>query len=341
MTYDDGGVRQTPTWPPPPMAPPASVKPGVIPLRPLILTDVFNAALTYARGNPKAVLGLSAIVVVITQIFVLLITEVLPRFALANPETAAGRVTVYLEAFAALAVNALANVLLSGMLTVVVGRAVFGASITMGETWTMIRGRFPALIGFTLLQGLVAGLLVGGPYALMAVTTYTIPAAAVLVGFPLLICGFGVLVYLWTMLTFTPAIIVLERTGIVASVKRSFALVRRSFWRVFGITLLASLVAQILAFALAWPFRLGGEILLPENTNSVIGKLGAVALSTAGLSIGEIIMLPFLAGVVVLLYTDRRMRAEAFDLVLQTGASAPGDGGRADSTDYLWQIRQP
>jgi hypothetical protein len=42
----------------------------------------------------------------------------------------------------------------------------------------------------------------------------------------------------------------------------------------------------------------------------------------------------------VLLYTDRRIRAEAFDLVLQTGAWY-GPGAPADSTDHLWLTRQP
>ena len=49
---------------------------------------------------------------------------------------------------------------------------------------------------------------------------------------------------------------------------------------------------------------------------------------------------PFSAGVVVLLYTDRRIRAEAFDLVLQTGA-AGAPGAAPDSTDHLWLTRQP
>ena len=49
---------------------------------------------------------------------------------------------------------------------------------------------------------------------------------------------------------------------------------------------------------------------------------------------------PFTAGVVVLQYTDRRIRAEAFDLVLQTGAGIP-PGAPADSTDHLWLTRHP
>ena len=39
----------------------------------------------------------------------------------------------------------------------------------------------------------------------------------------------------------------------------------------------------------------------------------------------------------MLLYTDRRMRAEAFDLVLQSGAAAGPYA--AASTDNLWLTR--
>jgi hypothetical protein len=38
-----------------------------------------------------------------------------------------------------------------------------------------------------------------------------------------------------------------------------------------------------------------------------------------------------------LLYTDRRIRAEAFDLVLQTGAA--GGPTATESTDNLWLTR--
>src|ERR1700682_3027818 len=47
---------------PPPPVPPA-LKPGVIPLRPLTLSDIFNGAVAYIRANPKATLGLTTIVV--------------------------------------------------------------------------------------------------------------------------------------------------------------------------------------------------------------------------------------------------------------------------------------
>ena len=87
------------------------------------------------------------------------------------------------------------------------------------------------------------------------------------------------------------------------------------------------------------PFSVGGQILLDV---SVIHGGGA---HRPGLAVDRQRDRPdhhrtvFSAGVVVLLYTDRRIRAEAFDLVLQTGA-AFGPGAPPDSTDHLWLTRQ-
>ena len=64
----------------------------------------------------------------------------------------------------------------------------------------------------------------------------------------------ALLIYLWAMLAFAPAIIVLERSGIFAAIERSFKLVKNDFWRVFGIRLLAVIVAQLIAGAVAIPF---------------------------------------------------------------------------------------
>ena len=47
---------------------PPAIKPGVIPLRPLTLTDILNGAFSYIRTNPKATLGLTTVVVVIAQL---------------------------------------------------------------------------------------------------------------------------------------------------------------------------------------------------------------------------------------------------------------------------------
>ena len=55
----------------------------------------------------------------------------------------------------------LGGMLLSGMLTVIVGRAVFGSPITIGETWAKIRGRLLPLLGLALLEAAVVAALFG------------------------------------------------------------------------------------------------------------------------------------------------------------------------------------
>ena len=357
--YPPQAAYPQPSYPPPGYAPPGyapgyappgygpALKPGVIPLRPLSLSDIFNGAVTYIRANPKATLGLTTIVVVAAQLVALLLSV--------GPLAFAGRLEPMLNgdkvpaalllgssasSIAGFIATWLSSILLAGMLTVVIGRAVFGASITIGEAWQRLRGRLWALIGFAVLEvigatvliAIVVGIIAGAAVAVNGV-------AAAVVGVPLVLGLITGLIYLGTMLTFAPAVIVLERLGIIAAIARSFKLVRHDFWRVFGIRLLGIIVVELIGTAVAVPFSFGGQILFVA-ANSTTGALVAVVLLAVGSAISQIITAPFTAGVIVLLYTDRRIRAEAFDLVLQIGA-AYGPGAPADSTDHLWLTRLP
>ena len=130
-----------------------ALQPGVIPLRPLTLGDIFNGAVGYIRTNPKVTLGLTAVVVMAVQLLVLIL-ELGPLTALADVDSDPNTGTeVYSAATSAVAnlLSGLATIVLSGMLTVVIGRAVFGARITIGEAWQRIRDRILPLIGLSLL----------------------------------------------------------------------------------------------------------------------------------------------------------------------------------------------
>ena len=149
----------------PPVAP--ALKPGVIPLRPLSLSDIFNGAVAYIRANPKATLGLTTVVVVAAQILALILS--VGPLAVSGELHAVAERRGGVDGCAARFVGIqpcrrratwLSSILLSGMLTVVVGRAVFGASITIGEAWQRLRPRLWALIGFTVLEVIGAAVLV-------------------------------------------------------------------------------------------------------------------------------------------------------------------------------------
>jgi hypothetical protein len=326
----------------PPQAFP-TLTPGIIPLRPLSLSDIFNGAAAYIRTNVKSTLGLTAAIVVSTQVITLVAAAgplaAANRLRTAPPdELTGGDVTAWLLS-AALAgvVGWLAGILLSGVLTVVVGRAVFGSTISPGETWAKIRGRLPALIGLAALESVGLIVLAGLVGLIIGAVGATNNAAAVaVIGLPLVLASIVTVVYAYTVLSFAPVLIVLERLPVIDAITRSFALVRNGFWRVLGIRSLTWLVVVLIAGAVAAPFNFVGNLLIAPSGPVLIGAtVGAV-----GSAIGRIITAPFSAGVDVLLYTDRRMRAEAFDLVLQTGATGgPANTQQAASTDYLWLTR--
>lgn len=325
----------------PPYGPPV-LKPGVVPLRPLTLSDIFNGAVAYIRANPKATLGLTTIVVVASQVIALLLS--LWPFAFTGQfaesldgDTASTEVLVswMASSLATVITTALSTTLLSGLLTVVIGRAVFGAGITIGEAWRRLRPRLWTLIGFTVLKTLALIVWFGLVLLLIVVTVAVVdgPLAFLIVA-PLVLAAVLAAIWASVMLTFAPAAIVLERRDILTAVKRSFALIKGDFWRVFGIWLLAAVVAQFIAGAVSIPFSIGGQVVLTASATTTAAMISMVLFSVGG-AVGQIITGPFSAGVTVLQYTDRRIRAEAFDLVLQTGAAA-GPQAPADSTDDLW-----
>ncbi|MDT5153178.1 MAG: hypothetical protein QOI01_4911 [Mycobacterium sp.] len=347
--YGPPGYGYPPTAGPygyPPMGAPPALKPGVIPLRPLSMSDIFNASVTYIRTNPKATLGLTTIVVVVTQVLALLI-QVGPLAAtgalaplttgdVGQEEISSSATIALLLSSAAGSVTAvLAGIVLSGLLTVVVGRAVFGATMSIGEAWQRVRGRLLALLSVTAIEVVGAALMIAVVVGLVvAVSQIVGGAAAFVVGVLFGLALVVLLVYLYTMLSFAPTLIVLERIGVAAAITRSFALVRNDFWRVFGIRLLAVVVAGVVSGAVSVPFSLVGQVMLMVGQTTATTVIAFVLISIGG-AIGQIITSPFSAGVVVLLYTDRRIRAEAFDLVLQTGAA-----GAVASTDDLWLTPQ-
>lgn len=157
--------------------------------------------------------------------------------------------------------------------------------------------------------------------------------AAAAIGVPLGLGSLALLVWLFTIVSFAPVAVVLERKPVFAAFSRSLALVRNGFWRVLGIRLLAGLVAGAVSTAVSVPFAIVTMVVASASSLSTAAILLAATANMVGSIIGQIVVTPFSAGVDTLLYTDRRIRAEAFDLVLRSGAAnaIPGAG-----TDQLW-----
>lgn len=333
---------------PPPGYLQPDLKPGAIPLRPLSLNDIYSGAAGYIRANPRLVLGLTAAVVVSTQIL-----TALAQIALGSTVHAIGRrgwigevTPINFDAPTVALVGAsmitpLTTIALSGVLTVAVARAVTGSTIRVSETWALIRDRLGALFGFVALFA-VAGVLVcvleiGAVLIVMQDTagrSGPVLTAGIAVGLGVMVAA----VYGYVVLAFTPTVIVLEHRPISGAMRRSWALVRHSFWRVLGILALTALITALISSAVAFPFDVIGAA-LSHNPTELTASAQAGLIPQIGSALGQIIGLPFTAGVTMLLYADRRFRAETFDAVLRSAfLGGPWYGMPAD---LLWRVLPP
>ena len=123
--------------------------------------------------------------------------------------------------------------------------------------------------------------------------------------------------------------VVLEREGPAQALARSWRLVRQSFWRVFGIPLLAGIIVPVAGGILRLPFTFFGAVLGRGIGGTVILVIGAIAAGT--------MTQPITAGVTVLLYVDMRMRKEGLDLALRTASGAGQARGPAAGGRGLWR----
>ncbi|MEU6257654.1 hypothetical protein [Streptomyces sp. NPDC047043] len=327
--------------------PPPAAKPGVIPLRPLGVGEILDGAVSTMRTYWRTVLGISLTVAVVTEVLVILLQGLVlndaSTAALEDPSATASELArafgeVMASSGAVAVITLIATVAATALLTTVTSRAVLGKPVTAGEAWRDSRPQVVKLFGLICLLPLItAGIILVGvlPGILVAVFGSTGPGIALAV-----LGGIGAgIVALWLMIRFSLAspALMLEKQGVVKSMSRSTKLVRGSWWRVFGIQLLAGIIANIISAIIVIPFTFlaaafGGEG-FTGFLNSGGGDLGWTFLIISGIGsvIGSMITFPINAGVTVLLYIDQRIRREALDLELARAAGVQGYGTSAGS----------
>jgi hypothetical protein len=306
-TNPDPQRNELPSAPPPPPSPASGhVKPGVIPLRPLTVGEILDGAVTTMRRHPALVFGLSAVVAVISAALSFAagywVLSGLPDIAPVGPAaTQEEQLRVASQALrqtaaslgVTLVITVLTRTFLSGFMTVVVGKAVLGRPVTLGEALAELRPRLLPLLALTIL--------------------YTIIVAIASIFF--LIPG----IWLYVLFSLAAPALVLEQGRIGESMRRSRLLVQGSWWRVFGVLLLTAIAAAIISLIIQIPFNLGTGV-NPDAATIAAQSVGAQLLSAVGQVIAQTIVTPFVAGATALLYIDQRMRKEGMDIQLARAA---------------------
>jgi hypothetical protein len=304
-------------------------RPGIVPLRPLAVGELLDGAFTTIRRYPGPTIGLAAPVMLLVTA-----TQVIASYLLLNGVSnvsASGDVSGdFLTR--SLTVDLIVQVvtfvlglLLTGMITAVVGQAVLGRPMTIATAWQSARSRLASLAGVSAIIFVAAVGIVG-----VSVVPGIVVAAAGLpgVGAALIVIGalVGVVVLVWLLVTVELAgpAVMLEKQPIRASFRRSRILVAGSWWRVFGILALSMLLSGIVVGILVVPFTIAAN-----GTSGLFGQdytvhFSGLVLVGIGNFVAGTIVRPFTASVAALLYIDRRMRAEGLDLILQQAAADDG-----------------
>ncbi|MEV6874077.1 hypothetical protein [Amycolatopsis sp. NPDC051128] len=307
-----GAPQYAPGPPPPRWHPHGLGKPGVIALRPLNIGDILDGAITTIRRHPLLILGIGAVMAVITAA----ITFFVQKFVLADLQNLASTADLGPgstdEEVAGAMFGALGDVLLAlvptallttlfmavanGLLAAVMGRAVLGREVTFAIAWSEVRPRLLPLLGVGFLYAIattVGGLLCFVP---------------------------GIVAYVYWSLA-NPAL-VLERGTLREAFSRSAKLVKGAFWRVFGILLLAGLLESVVSSIIQLPFNIGSGLFagLVNPSRVVVPDTGDLLLQSVGQIISGTITIPFVALVTVIVYLDQRMRREGMDIELARAA---------------------
>ncbi|GAA2254632.1 hypothetical protein GCM10010145_23340 [Streptomyces ruber] len=322
--------------------PPPAAKPGVIPLRPLGVGEILDGAVSTMRTYWRTVLGIALTVAVVTQIATILLqgfvlADSADTAALSDPNATLDELTQatansMVGSVAVSVVTLLGTIVATALLTSVTSRAVLGKPVTTAEAWHEARPRLLRLLGLTLLLPLIAGVIVfvGVLPGILVAAGGQAAAGAVLA----LLGGLGAFVLaVWLMVRFSLAspTLMLEKQSIGKAMGRSAKLVRGSWWRVFGIQLLATVIAYIVASIIVIPFVFIATAFSGDGAVGLLSGTGGLGwtfliISGIGSVVGSMLTFPITAGVTVLLYIDQRIRREALDLDLARAAGVQGYG---------------
>lgn len=305
---------------------------GIIPLRPLSIGEIYDGAIRAIRANPRTMVGFSAVVGAVIAL-IGTVPQAVALNTIANSPLSTGETIDRIETsdvaeligagglsvLIGVVQSVLATTIITGLLIVAVGAAVRGESLTPGALWQRARHRMGAVLGLALLLLVVAPVMVFLSMLPGGLLLYLLPDT-VGVGIAVLIIGtlLGVIAYAAFYLGFwsvaAPALL-LENLGVIAALRRSYRLVRGTFWRVFGISLLTAVIAYVVQQIFAVPFSVIG-VLLAEvaDFTGLSGALVQLLISDVGTILAGAVAYPFTAGTVALLYLDLRMRREGMDV---------------------------
>lgn len=285
-------------------------KPGCIPLRPLDLSEILGGAVTAIRRNARTVLGLSAGAGAVQAVLTLIVQryaelhgeQAIDQSDPANPVVHWDQLGKLLGGALGLSlVGSIVAAVLTGMVVVVVTEDVVGRTAGLELVWSKVRSRLGRLIVLSLLIGVLEGL-------------------------GLMLC-LAPGIWLWGIWAVAVPALIIENQGLAGALRRSRALVRSTFWRVWGIRALGFLIVAVAGAVISAAVGLLAAAITGDQPAGLLGagdgslSWAYLLISALGTALVATFTAPFLAGLDSLLYVDLRMRKEQLAVDLQQAAA--------------------
>jgi hypothetical protein len=291
-------------------------------LRPLNLGDVLDGTFRLLRDHWRAfVLGVGIVVVpmaLVSGLVSIVMFGVQPGLAdmlqddQALQEWAFGTGGVPADLGTAFAVSALAF-LVSLLLTplqygAAVHIAATGYRNDAADAMASLRAagrRYWGLLGATFLLWLVPFLIFLAPVVLILVGGVAGSNSLAIIGtLGLLVSAVIALIAAVRIMVAVPALMI-EHLGPAQAVRRSNMLIQGKTGLALGTIIVVYLITFVIGWVLAWPFQAIG---------SAIGAGAGVALGIVGQMVSTVVTTTLLGAALVLIYFDRRVRKEGYDL---------------------------
>jgi len=295
---------------------------------------MYSGAVETIRRNPKATMGIAAVVLtgfMLIPILATLAWGALQGFQSSITDSSNSGdlrpedVGLLIATLGGTVLSWFATVVMTGMIAQVVEHAARGQKLTAGEAWALTRSRVWRLLGLSAISALVLVVCIALVVLLIILAALVSTAAGIIVGIVVGIGGFCLTVYVYIRLFLLAApTVVLERLNIFAAMGRSWRLSAGQFWRLFGIALLTGIVAGIAGSFVTFPFQIVAGIGPAIWPDTLLGVLVGILANNVAVIISGALTTPFSAGVTALQYLDQRIRKEGYDIQLIAQVSVPG-----------------
>jgi hypothetical protein len=165
--------------------------------------------------------------------------------------------------------------------------------------------RYWGLLGATFLLWLVPFLIFLAPVVLIIVGGVAGSNSLAIIGtLGLLVSAVIALIAAVRIMVAVPALMI-EHLGPAQAVRRSNMLIQGKTGLALGTIIVVYLITFVIGWVLAWPFQAIG---------SAIGAGAGVALGIVGQMVSTVVTTTLLGAALVLIYFDRRVRKEGYDL---------------------------